>query len=456
MSSKMQIRITDGTSFGTQYNSGMIYHPETNINQVDGLLDYYGKVKLELMNVAVLGGGGILSPIPSEDIPVDGNNIITAAQLFTQIIKKAVEMKLDATNRTYSAAHELLNKSLAGRYFQVQKAGGVTITTDILQNSASKEITAFTNFYGGSNFLYNYHFDFPIKDDEDTNLNLENGDFVVFNSITANITGLPTINIDNAAVEKKVYDQSEGALDTQLEYVSGGEFNIVEKQITFHNLHYADISTKTVKYLSVEVTIIGDSGFPSGGLALKIGSNNNIYYSTPGVEDIEIAGEPAWKVSHTFYDVEFTLTQAEWDAVYSMEGVTNNVYVNFGVINNTYPEASRDNRGVVKIATNTEIGNETPNLALDTPGFRHALSLWGFKVADIPLADETKKGLIQLANSSEIKLPAVSLSSSLTPSVLRTKEMIDYWASIPVFNTLEDANASGLASVPGKVVFIKT
>jgi len=424
MAKNIKLMVSNGTEFED------VVHPKTNISQVDGLLDYDGKIKLEIMNSAVLGGGGILGGIDTETV--------TAAYLLEKIMEKAIALGIRASNRPYAVAHQLLNDSLAGRYFQVQRAGGTRISTNILMNYVAAANPAFKQFYGQQPFLYQYLFDFPLKNPDDEDLELENGDFIVFNNLRPNIDGNPTIDINDPAVVKKVYDQSSGTPDPDREYIVGsGAYSIIDRNITFYDVITVNETNKTVTYDSINVNVIGDAGtgeYPFGGITLVVGGNT--LTADVQVENINVAGQPAWSVSATFNNETLTFTQAEWDAIYKLDGSNNNIYIDFGIINNTYGNASLESTGVIKIATEEEVIAGTINSKAVTPlGAKKSVETFG-----MPLATEAQIG--NLTNGFMAVNP------------YQAQGMINKYGGLRHFSSLTLANGHPSRFVAGTIVAV--
>lgn len=445
MATNIQLRITDGTTFGTSQNSDKVIHPETSPQQVKGLLDETGKIDMSLISSALLGAHKNIGAITTSTIQL--------YELYAKILENALNLGLYVRENVTdpAAAHQDINNIMTGRFFQVQN-----VESSILNNASLPNATAKTNevikdlfldFYGG-NYNYNFSFIFDGDDGVGTDKTVENGDFVVFNSLDF---ARPVINEDNIAYS--LYDVVGG---NDLEIVSGYE-GTTDIVVSFYNRRYVNPTTRKITYGAVNVKISGNNalGVPHGQIKLEVGGKELL--ANVSIQTYTVAGITMWDINHTFYDIELEFNADAWDSIYSVVGNPDEVVVHFGVINNTYGQATESMRGVVQIASEAEVIAGTNNLKVVTPaGAKKAVETFGLKVSQIPSANETTRGLVEIADSSEIVLPIGSLSASLIPSVLRTKEMIDYWGSLPIFDTLADANASPMANVNGKVVFVKS
>ena len=249
----------------------------------------------------------------------------------------------------------------------------------------------------------------------------------------------------------------------QLEFVNGyqGQYQFT---INYSNPRYVDQNARRIRFDYVSVIIQGleSGGHPTGDvICLKVGDLQiapdeyaNILVGNGTLETIFPGNAPAyWDLRHTFLDFELTFTETEWAKIYDTTVSNDNVVVHFGVVNNTYNDSTETLKGVIKTATLAEANAGVDNFVAMTPlRTKNAIDTFGLKVSGIPSANETVKGLVELANSSEV-INTV-LSPTLIPSVIRVKEMIDHFGKVDRFATLAEANASPSAGVVGKMVII--
>lgn len=444
MATNLQIRITDGTSFGTASDNSKVFHPETSPQQVKGLLDETGKIDLSLISSALLGAHKNIGAITTTPIQL--------YELYAKILENALGLGIYVRENVTdpAAAHQDINNIMTGRFFQVQNVESSTLNNAALLNADAKLNPIIKDllldFYGGD-YNYNFSFIFDGDDGVGTDKTVENGDFVVFNSLDF---AKPVINENN--IVYSLYDVVGG---NDVEIVSGYE-GTTDIVVSYHNRRYVNPTTRKITYGAVNVKITGNNalGVPHGQIKLVVGGKELL--ANVSIQTYTVAGITMWDINHTFYDIELEFDAGAWGNIYSVVGTPNEVVVHFGVINNTYGQATENMRGVVQLASEAEVIAGANTLKVVTPaGAKKSVETFGLKVSQIPSANETTRGLVEIATSSEIVLPVGSLSASLIPSVLRTKEMIDYWGSIPVFNSLEEANASPMANVNGKIVLIK-
>lgn len=161
----------------------------------------------------------------------------------------------------------------------------------------------------------------------------------------------------------------------------------------------------------------------------------------------------------------------------------------FGIINNTYGDASTSEKGVVQLATDTEVTTGTNTTKAVTPaGAKKAVQKWGEKhptvspvigtlgnlrvitnielsgdghhiktitTGDIPTATFAGKGVVRSATVEQVKEadlnPYVEQYAVSPPAA---KAMIDYWGRVDYFSSLTAANESPLVSVEGKMILV--
>ena len=205
-------------------------------------------------------------------------------------------------------------------------------------------------------------------------------------------------------------------------------------------------------------------------------------------------GETILTFSHSGDDgagVTDTLTiEANDYLVFSNQtGASGEIDLNFSVINNTYNDATTTLKGVVKLATNAEVGIGTDNKKAVTPaGVKHAFEEFGYihpsiapsigtlgtlkaitnitlsadgnhisaiTTGDIPTASFAGKGVIENATDAEAKMADLAPYAegyAVSPPV--AKAMIDYWGKVDYFSTLALANASPTKNVAGKMILV--
>lgn len=165
----------------------------------------------------------------------------------------------------------------------------------------------------------------------------------------------------------------------------------------------------------------------------------------------------------------------------------------FGVVNNTYTDATTDLKGVVQLATSTGTIDWTNNTKAITPaGAKKAVQEWGYTHDDIaidadgnigqlsnlrtitniglsadgnhieyistdkiPTANTGNQGVVKLATDTEAKSAVLApYEDGYAVSPLVAKAMIDYWGRVDYFATLALANAHPTKSVLGKMVLV--
>lgn len=169
-------------------------------------------------------------------------------------------------------------------------------------------------------------------------------------------------------------------------------------------------------------------------------------------------------------------------------GTADEYSISFGVINNTYQDATESLKGVVHLASNTDVTTGTnttkavtpagAKLAVQTFGYAHptynpAAQTFGtlktitaititnghieaITTGDIQSASESQLGVVQRGTSTEVK--AASLDDAKVPSLLKTRQMIDYWGAVPYYASLAAANtdvtAGTLSKHSGRMIFV--
>lgn len=173
-------------------------------------------------------------------------------------------------------------------------------------------------------------------------------------------------------------------------------------------------------------------------------------------------------------------------------GASGEIMVTFSVVNNTYQNATSQQRGIVQLASEAEIIEGTNTAKAVTPaGAKKAVQQFGYThpaiginlnvgqftslktitgmtfsedgnhiksitTSDIATATTSNKGVVQLITSEQGKvenLTGFGSGYAVSPDVAQT--MIDYWGKINYFSSLANANASPVKNVIGKVVFVE-
>lgn len=155
---------------------------------------------------------------------------------------------------------------------------------------------------------------------------------------------------------------------------------------------------------------------------------------------------------------EIVLEQGDWLVVNSIDHTTKEV--SFGIINNTYPDATTDIKGVVKLAsaidgnntnvvTNKNLYDSLESListkhpvisGLNTTGNHNQFTVNSqghITSATYKTASTSNEGFIGLANDDEAK-GASDSSKAMTPST--TKKAVDYYGGIRYYSAKPTAS----------------
>ncbi len=404
----LTLRMSDGVTFGTGADSDeQVTYIKSHVNHIDGLLDNNNKIRLDLMSSALFGG-------QKQQGTLGANGILN--DLFGSILKTA---------STYGVeGHFELNQIMKGRFFQVQVLESI-IDDSSLTNANAVLKQDYIDFYKTANFPYNYQhlWNGNIIDDGGIIKKLENGDLLVFNGVDE-----ITVDLDESKIPYQITDGADA-------FAIGDGYGTTGINIVWGNIKAANTALYKVTYDTIRVEVTGIVGalLPPAFVQLKVGTNGEFSVS----ENTSIYQEGGdWRIIHTFKDVEITFTPTDWALVHLAGTTSADIKVNWGVINNTYNDASTDHKGVIMLASGEEITTQNGVLKAVTPaGAKLAVDTFGLKIAT---SDDGKTG--------------TDNTKAVTPLV--SKEMIDYWSTIPRFATVANANASGLASVNGKVVLV--
>jgi len=415
MPSNIRLMETDGTEFNE------VVHPETVPGQILGLLDLNDKIDLKWISQAILGG--------AKNIGAVTTNTIQSYVLFGKLLQNAVSYGvMNAQGSDVSFVHKRLEEALKGRYFQVQTSPSTELligdisNVSILTDNTLKQ--AYRDFYGITGDVLPQIISFQYDGDDGTdgyeqNKTLERNDYIVFNGIDYSSPSVNTTVLKGLTV------------------FTGENFGNGVQTISFSGLKFTNKTTRTLAYNVISLSMFGTGvPYPTESVTLTIGNFSATKQATftalGGIED----GYP-WELGVSFYDVEATFTQAQWDSFFT-DGVGSNVIIHWGVINNTYGTATKEISGVVKFVDDTlPLDSINTTLAMNPKSTKKAIDTWG----------------IQLATEPTMSLLILDNTKAITPK--RAKDMINFYGGMRQFNTLTEANNHESKFVAGTVVAVK-
>ena len=415
MPTNVRLYETDGTEFNE------ILHPETVPGQVIGLLDQTGKIDLKYMSQAVLGG--------AKHIGIVDTATVQSYNLFGKLLANAVshDIKVVSGSDT-SFAHKRLEEVLLGRYFQIQITDGTELLISDISNIATLDSTlkqAYRDFYGISNDTLPITITFQYDGDDgssglETTKALERNDYLVFNGIDYSS---PSINVP---------------VLKGLTNFTGANFGNGVQTISFSGLQFTNKNTRRLAYDRITLTMTG-TGVPYPDyVTLAFGDFNATKQGT-----LEVLGDIGdgypWSLSVTFYNVEAGFTQVQWDSFFT-DGTGSNIKVHWGVINNTYGNATKDISGIVKFVDDTlPLDSTNTTLAMTQKATKKAVDTWG----------------LQLTSQTTANMEALILDDSYAITPKKSFAITERFGGMRQFNTLAEANNHESKFVAGTVVAVK-